>query len=119
MTLKLYIHPKTNILYDDSDLYRDRTAEVSSLCLVVGLSLVLESENIFLHPVTIAESAERLPALQQGPSRPEEIIQQTAGRCQAKSNDHVKSNDLPVSKRISRDFVTGYKYCVTYRMHKL
>ena len=40
-------------------------------------------------------------------------------RCQAKSNDHAKSNDLPVSEQISRDFVRGYKYCVTYRMHKL
>ena len=40
-------------------------------------------------------------------------------RCQTKSNDHTKSNDLPVSEQISRDFVRGYKYCVTYRMHKL
>ena len=40
-------------------------------------------------------------------------------RCQAKSNDHAKSNDLPVSEQISRDFVRSYKNCVTYRMHKL
>ena len=43
----------------------------------------------------------------------------SAARCEAKSNDHAKSNDLPVSEQISRDFVRGNQYCVTYRMHKL
>ena len=38
------------------------------------------------------------------------IIQRHANcRCQAKSNDHTKSNDLPVLEQISRDFVRGYK----------
>ena len=40
-------------------------------------------------------------------------------RCQAKSNDHAKSNDLAVSEQFSLDFVRGYKYCVTYRMRTL
>ena len=39
-------------------------------------------------------------------------------------NPGVKPNlmitrNLPVSEQISRDFVRGYQYCVTYRMHKL